>query len=184
MKKAKVRLEQTNDIRRHLLFDHEGRVVWIFHHTTAVRELLLSSENDPSNCLLPREMLLEVLDTIRILFLSDSGSRKILMSLMSKNGWNQEIISDITAINRKDSDGLITYAYFGDRLEKLHGEIQSPAPHGRLEKRLHSRSDINMLKATVIGALIAVILTSLTLIVALFQAWVAWQQLKHPVKDV
>jgi hypothetical protein len=184
VKNAKVHLESTNDIRRHLLLDHKERVVWIFHQCTTLRELLLSTESDPTNCILPRAMMLEVLETTRILFLRDSGSRKLLESFVSQHGWDEGLLSDLSTPYPDQSDGEITYAYFGDRLEELHKELQSPTPHGWFEKRLNRRSDMNMLKATVIGALIAVTLTLLTLVVALFQAWVAWQQWKHPVKEV
>jgi hypothetical protein len=45
-KYAKLRMKATNDIRRHLVLDTEKKVVWIFHHGTALRHLLSSFEND------------------------------------------------------------------------------------------------------------------------------------------
>jgi hypothetical protein len=183
VKDAKIRLEPTNDLRRHMVLDQKEKVVWVFHQTTALREMLMSSDNDPASCILPRAMLLEVLETIRLVFFSDSGSRKLLKSLVSKHGWDAGLLSDLSIPYPKQSDAEVTYAYFGDRIEELHNELQNPTPHGWFEERLNRRSEMNMLKVTFIGALVAVTLTLFTLIIALFQAWVAWQQWKHPVKE-
>lgn len=180
---AGLRLELTNDIRRHLDMDHKDGVVCIFHQCAALKEFLMSTESDPASCIIPRAMMLELLDKIRILFPLDSGSRRLLETFVNKNGSDKGLVSDLTTSYRKESDSDIDYAYFGDRLEDLHEELQNPTPHGWFERRLRRKSETYMLKATVVGALIAVILTFLSLLVASFQTWVAWQQWKHPVKE-
>jgi len=181
---ADLRLASTNDIRRHLVLDQKEGIVWVFHQSSVLREFLSASENDPASCVLPRALMLEVLDTIHtVLFPSDPDSQKLLKSLVLKNGWDKGLLSDRSTPWRKETDPDITYAYFGNRLEELHKELQNPTPHGWLQRRLKRKSDSYMLKATVIGVLIAVTLSFLSLIVALFQAWVAYQQWKHPVKE-
>jgi hypothetical protein len=182
-KYAKLRLKATNDIRRHLVLDLKERVVWIFHHSTVLRETLLATANDTIICGLPREVILEVLDTIhKVLFPPDLGSQKLLAYLVVKNGWDKGLLSDMSTSYRDDNDPDISYAYFGDRLEELHRELQTPTPHGWLQRRLKRKSETYMLMATMYGVIIAVTLGFLSLVAAVFQAWVAWQQWQHPVK--
>jgi hypothetical protein len=182
-KYAKLRLKATNDIRRHLALDKKEKVVWIFHQATALRQLLQSSEIDKGTCVLPRAVMLEILDTIHtVLFPTDIGSQKLLAYLVLKNGWDKGLLSDMTTPYRKDGDPEISYAYFGDRLEELHRELKAPTPHGWLQRRLQRRSETYMLMATMYGVITAVTLGFLSLIVAIFQAWIAWQQLKQPDK--
>jgi hypothetical protein len=180
-KDAKLRMKATNDIRRHLVLDKKEKVVWIFHQGTALRHLLSGSETDAKACVLPREVMLEILDTIHVvLFPPDLGSQKLLACLVSKNGWDKGLLSDMSTPYRKDSDPEISYSYFGDRLEELHQELRAPTPHGWLQRRLQRRSETYMLMATMYGVIIAVTLGFFSLVVAIFQAWVAWQQLKQP----
>jgi hypothetical protein len=184
MKNAKLRLKATNDIRRHLVMDKKERTVWIFQHTTALRELLVASESDPAAVILPRSLILEVLDTIHhVLFPLEPGSQKMLKSFVSKEDWDKGMLFDMSIRYRKDFDAETTYGYFGDRLRELHKEVQNPTPHGWLERRLQRKNETYMLKATMYGVFIAVTLGFLGLGVAVFQAWVGYQQWKHPVKD-
>jgi hypothetical protein len=181
IKYAKLRMKATNDIRRHLVLDKKEKVVWVFHQGTALRHLLSSSEGDAKACVLPREVMLEILDTIHtVLFPPDLGSQKLLAYLVLKNGWDKGLLSHMSTPYKKDSDPKISYSYFGDRLEELHQELRAPTPHGWLQRRLQRRSETYMLMATMYGVIIAVTLGFFSLVVAIFQAWVAWQQLKQP----
>jgi hypothetical protein len=179
IKHAKLRMKATNDIRRHLVLDKKEKIVWVFHQGTALRNLLSSSENDKEACILPRGVMLEVLDTIHVvLFPPDLGSQKLLAYFVLNNGWDKGL-SDVSIPYRSDGDSDISYAYFGDRLEELYRELQAPTPHGWLQRRLQRRSETYMLMATMYGVIIAVTLGFFSLVVAIFQAWVAWQQLKQ-----
>jgi hypothetical protein len=181
IKYAKLRMKATNDIRRHLVLDKKEKVVWVFHQGTALRHFLSSSEGDVKACVLPREVMLEILDTIHtVLFPPDLGSQKLLAYLVLKNGWDKGLLSHMSTPYKKDSDPKISYSYFGDRLEELHQELRAPTPHGWLQRRLQRRSETYMLMATMYGVIIAVTLGFFSLVVAIFQAWVAWQQLKQP----
>jgi hypothetical protein len=181
-KYGKLRIQATNDIRRHLVLDRQEKVVWIFHQGSALRQLLRSSEKDSATCVLPRVVVLEILDTIHtVLFPLDLGSQKLLGDLVLENNWDKGLLSHISTPYRKDGESPDTsYAYFGHRLEELYRELQAPTPHGWLQKRLQRRSETYMLMATMYGVIIAVTLGFFSLIVAIFQAWVAWQQLKQP----
>lgn len=181
-KHAKLKFMATNDIRSHLQLDKKQKTVWIFHHSTALRLLLSATEHDALASVLPRRLMLEILDTIyNVLFPSDLESQLLLAHLVAKYGWDQGLSSDVSIRYRKDNDPGVSYAYYGERLEELHRELLAPTPHGRLERRLRRRSEKYMLTATMYGVIIAVTLGIFSLAAAIFQSWVAWQQWKHPI---
>ncbi|KAH5436442.1 hypothetical protein HBI47_074680 [Parastagonospora nodorum] len=180
-KHAKLRLKSTNDIRRHLLLDKRERTVWVFHQSTVLRQLL-STTDDGGTALLPREMMLEVLDTIHlVLFPASISSQKLLAYHVVKNGWDKGLLSDMSKPYRADDDPATAFRFFGVRLKELYEELQAPTPHGWLQRRLKRRSETYMLMATMYGVIIVVTLGFLSLVAAIFQSWVAWQQWKHPV---
>jgi hypothetical protein len=181
-KHAKLRLQATNDIRSHLLLDKKEKIVWVFHQSTALRELLKAVNDSTSPSILPRQVVLEVLDTIStVLFPPDLGSQKLLAYLVMKHGWDKGLLSDMSTPYRKPDDPEISFNYFGDRLDELHRELLAPTPNGWLQRRLQRRSETYMLMATMYGVIIAVTLGFLSLVAAIFPSWVAWQQWKHPV---
>jgi hypothetical protein len=179
---AKLQLKATNDIRSHLLLDKKEKVVWVFHQGTALRQFIAATRDEYTAGGLPRSVMLEVLDTIHIvLFPPDLGSEKLLAYHVLKHGWDKGLLSDMSTPYRNDDDRDISFTYFGRRLEDLHKELLAPTPHGWLQRRLQRRSETYMLMATMYGVVIAVTLGFFSLIAAVFQSWVAWQQWKHPV---
>jgi hypothetical protein len=184
IKNAKLRLEPTNDIRRHLVLDKKQKTLWIFHQTAVLRQLLATSDDNTSICILPREMMLEVLHTIHaVLFPLDSASQKLLKRLVNKHNWDEGLLADVSTPYQKDDDPGFPCRYFGERLKDLHKELQNPTPHTWLRRRLKRRSETYMLMATMYGVIVAVTLGFLSLVAAIFQSWVAWQQWKHPVNQ-
>jgi hypothetical protein len=182
-REAKLRLAFTNDIRSHLVLDKKQKTLWIFHQTTALRQLLATTEAGVNNRVLPREVILEVWHTVHtVLFPLDTRSQKLLKRLVTKEGWSKGLLTDLPASDRENNDIGFEYKYFGRRLEDLHKELQNPTPHTWLQRRLKRRSEDYMLMATMYGVIIAVTLSLLSLIVAILQSWIAWQQWKHPVK--
>jgi hypothetical protein len=181
---GKLRLKATCDLRRHLMLDCEERIIWVFHQDSVLRESLTATESAPDQSVLPRTLLLEVLDTLHnVLFPSDPHSFKLLESLVAKHGFDQGLQTNGSTPYRKDGDPAVKYAYFGHRLAALHQELRTPTPHGWLQRRLQRKNETYMLMATLIGVCIAVMLGLLGLIVSIFQAWVSYQQWKHPVRD-
>jgi hypothetical protein len=180
-KHGKLQLKATNDIRSHLVLDHEERTVWIFHHTTMLRESLKCGEGDEEACMLPRKLILEVLDTLHlVLFPPNPASYKLLDQLVRRHGFDSGLLAYASASYRNSVDSESSYSYFGGRLLALHNEMQSPRPHGWLQERLGRKRDTYMLMATMIGVFIAVLIGLLSLAVSCFQAWVGYQQWKHP----
>jgi hypothetical protein len=184
-KNARLQFCSTNDIRRHLALDRRGGIVWIFHHTTVLRAMLSGCENSPDSFDLPRQVILEVLGTIHaVLFRpEDLSSQELLVELVVKNGWDNGLLSSISTPYQASNDAEISYIHFGERLEELYKELQSPTPRGWLQRRLQRKSETYMLMATMYGVLIAVTLGFLSLVAAVFQAWVSWQQWQHPVQQ-
>jgi len=64
----------------------------------------------------------------------------------------------------------------------LYDELENPTPRGFFEKWLERRSGARyVMMATLTGVVIAIILGMFGLAVSIFQAWVGWQQWKHPI---
>jgi hypothetical protein len=77
-----------------------------------------------------------------------------------------------------------SYPYFGTRLAELYNEVQNPTPRGRFYPWLERKSGARyVMMATMIGVFIAIVIGILGLGLASFQAWVSYQQWKHPVHD-
>jgi hypothetical protein len=178
-------LEATTDLRSHLMLDHRRRVLKIFHCTAMLRETLLVCESQPTACILPRRLVLEVFDTIhRVLFPSDHESQALLSSLVAKRGFDKDLLMFESWDHYKHNDPGLSYPYFGNRLVELYDELQNPKPRSRLESWFERKSGARyMLMATMIGVFIAVIIGILGLGISGFQAYVSYQQWKHPVKD-
>jgi hypothetical protein len=180
-----LRLEATTDLRSHLLLDHERGVLKIFHCTAMLRETLLVHERQPTVCVVPRRLILEVFDTIHnVLFPSDHESQALLSSLVAKHGFDSDVLRFESWDHHGHDDPELSYPYFGNRLAELYEELQHPTPRTRLENWFERKSGARyMLMATMIGVFIAVIIGILGLGISGFQAYVSYQQWKHPVKD-
>ncbi|KAH4036604.1 hypothetical protein HBI24_089980 [Parastagonospora nodorum] len=180
-KHAKLKFQSTNDIRRHLVLDKKDKKVWIFHQTSVLRQLLAATKDGSSACILPRQLVLEVLDTLHVvLFPSDIESQGLLAYLVIKYGWDKGLLDGSTSY-RNNNDPDVCFDYFGDRLEELVKEMRNPTPHGWLQRRLKRKEDTYMLMVAMYGVIVAVVLGFLSLVAAIFQSWVTWQQWKHPV---
>ncbi|KAF2231823.1 hypothetical protein EV356DRAFT_578886 [Viridothelium virens] len=190
-KKAGIRFIPTDDLREHLHLDRKAGMVRVYHHTAFVKECLIASRSvaaslpdmqSTQSANIPRQLALEILDTLQlVLFPSDNYS--LLRSLVSKEGFYPSCLHFESAPYRSE-DEMETYHYFGQRLMDLYEELQNPTPRGPVEKWLERRSGARyVMMATLFGVIIAVILGLLGLAVAIFQAWVAWQQWKHPIQS-
>lgn len=184
-KTASLRIEPTNDLRSHLTLNLRTRIVQIYHSTSILKEIISASKVNSEACVIPRALACEVLKTIHhILFAPDHNSQVLLSSLVSRRNFDKDLLSYKSSGVEGDED-FLSYPYFGARLAELYDELQNPTPRTRLESWFERRSGARyMLMATMIGVFIAVILGFLSLGVAMFQAWVAYQQWKHPVKEV
>jgi len=177
-----IDLEATTDLRSHLSFDRKRRILQVFHCTAMLKETLSEIERDPDGCLLPRELILEVFDTIHnVLFPPDRDSQALLSSLVTKHGFDKDLLRFEALSHRDQEDPKPSFPYFGSRLAELYDEMQNPRPRTRLESWFERKSGARyMLMATMIGVFIAVIIGILGLGVSGFQAYISYQQWKHP----
>ena len=133
---------------------------------------------------LPRQLALECLDSIqKILFpLTDPISKSILLSLTASASLDPDcLLFESTSIRNQD-EKEISYYYFGMHLLDLYAELESPTPRGWVEKWFERRSGARyVMMATLVGIIAAVILGILGVGIGAFQAWVAYQQWKHPI---
>lgn len=83
-KVAGLRSCPTNDLHGHLRLDHRAGTVNIYHHTAVLKEHLMCSRSSAKNGkLIPRQLALEVIDSIqKVLFPSDLQSQSLLRSLV------------------------------------------------------------------------------------------------------
>jgi hypothetical protein len=132
---------------------------------------------------IPRALALETLDTIhKVLFPPDKDSQALLSSLVSQASFDRDCLCYESARYRKEYEKDTPYHYWGSRLAELYDEIQDPTPRGWFHTWLERKSGARYaMMAALIGVAIAIVLGILGLAVATFQAWVAWQQWKHPV---
>lgn len=132
---------------------------------------------------MPRQLALEALDSIhKILFPPDPDSQSLLSSLVLRSSFDEDCLRFESTAYRADNEKDINFHYFGSRLAALYDELENPTPRGWLQKWLERKSGARyVMMATLVGVMIAVILGILGLGVASFQAWVAYQQWKHPV---
>lgn len=108
----------------------------------------------------------------------------MLQSLVSKQDLDPDCLRVDSTIDRADEENDIQYQYWGSRLMDLHDEIENPKPRGYLESWMERKSGArHVMMAPLAGVMIAVILGMFGLAVSIFQAWVGYQQWKHPVTD-
>ncbi|KAI5917054.1 hypothetical protein F4810DRAFT_705211 [Camillea tinctor] len=179
-KVAKLRLIPTNDLRDHLLLDSTNGTVALYHYTSVLKEHLgLPSTHQQAN--LPDELLLETLYTLKhILFPIDPESQSILRFLVRKEKFDPDICRVDTLWQPQERVSMV-YEHWGTRLLDLYDELENPTPRGFLETWIERRSGARyVMMATVAGVIIAVLLGGFSLAVSIFQAWISWQQWKHP----
>jgi hypothetical protein len=180
--KAGFKLEPTDDLRGHLTMDYSGRrkVVRVFHCSAVLKEMLLASRPDGSRCLIPRLLALEVLDTLYCILFKDHASE----ALVPKHGLDPDLLQCGVSRYRRKDEPEVDYTYFGTRLKEIYDEIQHPSPRRDWENWFQKYSaQRHMLMATMIGVFIAVVIGILGLGISGFQAYISYQQWKHPVKD-
>ena len=133
---------------------------------------------------LPRQLLLEVLDSLqKVLFpLSDPKSHSLLQSLISISSFDPDCLRFESTALRTVDERDIPYQYLGERLADLYEELENPTPRGWLDQWLERKSRArHVMMATLIGVAIAIVLGIASLAVSVYQAWVSYQQWQHPI---
>lgn len=106
--------------------------------------------------------------------------------MTKKYGFQEDFLHYRIGWFKRADDPEVDYSYFGARLLELHNELEDPSPRNWFERLFEGGSksaERKMLMATTIGVFIAVATGLFGLVIAGFQAWVGYQQWKHPVKE-
>lgn len=192
-KRMGMKVRPTNDLRSHLKIDRRTNTLEVFYHVAFLKEHLRLTKDCPRNLTvedslslgaLPRQLVLECLDTIqKILFpLSDAKSRSLLQSLTTRSLFDPDCLRFESASIRNPDEKDIKYYYFGARLTILYDELEHPRPRGWLQICVERRSGARYtMMATLAGVLLALVLGMAGLAVSAYQAWVGYQQWQHPV---
>lgn len=104
---------------------------------------------------------------------------KVLQSLASQDRLDFDYPATGRMSYRRENESDIPYRYWGTRLLDLYDELQNPTPRG-LSQWIQARTKKrHFMIITIAGIVFAV----LTLALGVFQAWVSYQQWKHPVNN-
>ncbi|PSN71043.1 hypothetical protein BS50DRAFT_570448 [Corynespora cassiicola Philippines] len=187
-KKLGLRFEPTSDLKSHLKLDQNHGILYVFDCTAVLKEYLLwsheTSERKKKGMeTLPRLLVLEAMDTIhKILFPPGRESHALLSLLVSRHKFDEDCLRYESARYRDEGEVASSYPYFGARLAELYDELQTPTPRGKLHTWLERKSGSRyVMMVTMVGVLIAIVIGLLSLGVSGFQAWVTYQQWKHPI---
>lgn len=185
--RAGLRFEATDDLRSHLKLDPRTRTVYVFDCTAVLEEMLSGSQNVLQHSTLPRGLIFETLHTIYGILFPPGLGTEVFASSLTRRGFGKHFLRyRMHRLRQEDDDPEIDYAYFGERLVELHNELKDPSPRNWFERLFEGgtkSAERKMLMATTIGVFIAVTIGLFGLVIAGFQAWVGYQQWKHPVKD-
>ncbi|KAI2629191.1 hypothetical protein GGS26DRAFT_559777 [Hypomontagnella submonticulosa] len=185
-KDGKLKIVPTDDLRNHLFLDEKTGTVAVYHYTSVLKENLMAfseCKTSPSCETVPRQLALETLDTLRhVIFPIEPESQSILRSLVSREKFDPDNCRIDAVSSQHANGGPIRYEYWGARLLRLQNELEHPTPRGIVENWLERRSGSRyIMLVTLAGVFIAILLGILSLSVSIFQAWVSWQQWKHPI---
>jgi hypothetical protein len=187
MRKAGLRFQATDDLHSHLRLDLRNRTVFVYDSTSVLEEILAASKQSPQDSTLPRALILEVLHTIyKTLFPPGRESEGFASYLSKKHGFQEKFLRYKIHSLERDDDPEIDYSYFGERLLDLQNELKDPSARNWFERLFEGgtkSAERKMLMATTIGVFIAVTIGLFGLVIAGFQAWVGYQQWKHPVQN-
>ena len=91
---------------------------------------------------IPRQLAIETLATLKeVLFPDDPDSQSILRSLVSKKGFDPDIIRIVESpLYREETSRPMVYQYWGTRLMDLYEELEDPTPRGIIWQWLERKS--------------------------------------------
>ncbi|KAK6509706.1 hypothetical protein TWF481_004437 [Arthrobotrys musiformis] len=182
----------TEDLSNHLKLNRRTGVIEIFHHTAFLKESLRITKSMKSTIgmeesirlgALPRQLALEALDSIqKIIFpLSDPSAVTLLQRLVSEKKFDEDCLRFEASTIREPHETNTRYLYFGARLADIYDELENPTPRGFISRWAKRKGAGHANIATIAAVVLALIFGLVTLGLGGFQAWISWQQWKHPI---
>ncbi|KAF3155247.1 hypothetical protein TWF569_009774 [Orbilia oligospora] len=193
IRKGGLSFSPTEDLSNHLKLNRKTGVIEIFHHTAFLKENLritrcmegpMGVEGSLRLGALPRQLALEALDSIqKIIFpLSDPSAVTLLQRLVIEKGFDEDCLRFEASAIREPHETNTRYLYFGARLADIYDELENPTPRGLISRWAKRKGAGHANIATIIAVIIALIFGLVTLGLGGFQAWISWQQWKHPIE--
>ncbi|KAK6516987.1 hypothetical protein TWF506_006866 [Arthrobotrys conoides] len=193
IRKGGLSFAPTADLSNHLKLNRNTGVIEIFHHTAFLKENLritrsmegpMGVEESLRLGALPRQLALEALDSVqKIIFpLSDPSAVTLLQRLVVEKGFDEDCLRFEASAIREPHETNTRYLYFGARLADIYDELENPTPRGLISRWAKRKGAGHANIATIVAVAIALIFGLVTLGLGGFQAWISWQQWKHPIE--
>ncbi|KAK6535556.1 hypothetical protein TWF694_002010 [Orbilia ellipsospora] len=194
VKRGGLIFEPTEDLSNHLKLNRATGVVEMFHHTAFLKESLritkgsggpMSIKESLGLGAIPRQLALEVLDSMqKIIFpLSDPSAVALLQNLVSNKGFDRDCLRFESSVIREPHETNTQYIYFGARLADICDELENPTPRGFISRWAKREGAGHANIAAIVAVVLALLFGLITLGLGGFQAWVSWQQWKHPINN-
>jgi hypothetical protein len=149
-----------------------------------MREILRATKNDPNSYALPRALILEVLIVSTSCSFRLSLTRTSFSIILSRE---RDLTTAYSPVYQHRIEEQMMQLPYTSTLEIALQHCTLRCKHqprmAGYKDGSKRKSNTYVVMATLIGVCIAVMLGVLGLAVSTFQAWVAYQQWKHPVKD-
>ncbi|WQF87713.1 hypothetical protein CDEST_12727 [Colletotrichum destructivum] len=197
-KELRIKFRKTDDLARHLLFDSDRNVLFLFHHAQFLKAQIgkqLDTDDPLSRTIedslksgsLPPRLLFETLYSLQdILFPPhDNRSARILEKLVYKrrNNFDRGCIEYDGCLPTDQLPDNFGYVHWGQRLLRLHQHLRSRPPRNKLERWLHKKSNEgNPLFAALAALCISICVGIISIGLAGVQIWIGWMAWKHPVR--
>ncbi|KAF2420308.1 hypothetical protein EJ08DRAFT_550934, partial [Tothia fuscella] len=193
-KRLGIEITPTDNLAHHLLYDPRHNKLYVFHHVAFLKaHLELSADTLGVGCkikeslkigTLPPQLLIETLHSLQsIIFPSTDGRSRLLLEQLIRRKLFDSECAEYDGYRRfRGLPEDFTYKYWGDRIVKLNEVMARRVPRNKFSRWLYwQTSDGNALMIALLALLITIVLGVLSLGVACFQTWIAWQAWRSPV---
>ncbi|KAK0673178.1 hypothetical protein QBC41DRAFT_343236 [Cercophora samala] len=192
-----IDFRRTNNLADHLLFDQENSILYLFHHTAYLKAHLdswyrltgdggkeVGVANALSRGMLCPRLLAETLHSLQSILFSHDDDRSMDLlkkKLIKKKGFDRSCALLEGYLPFNDDPDDFVYAYWGDRLTILHDLVRDRPPRTKFEKWIKwQTTERNFFLVAGLALIISAVVGVLSLVLAIFQSFIAWQAWKHP----
>ncbi|KAF7917219.1 uncharacterized protein EAE98_010324 [Botrytis deweyae] len=192
-KRAHIKFVSTDNIAEHLLYDPQDNVVRLFRQTAFLKAHLRLSASQPIQLgiaeslklgTLPPQLLLETLYSLQCILFppTDEKSSRFLENIIqeAEASFDPDCLL-YEGYNRPVPENF-EYHYWGDRLAKLNHLVTHPRSSHRIGQWIQrNASERNALFVAILSLVLSAFFGFLSVILGMFQAWVAYMSWKAQV---